>query len=250
MNRHEPSEIDREQARELLGVWAMDALDPAERELVEHAIREDPELRAEAESFRSVTSALGEDAAVAPPASLRESVFAQINEPSTENHAESAVTEISSKRRGLGRGFWLGSVAASIALVLGIVWGVSTLGDTGISQRDQFVAIEEVLERPGAEHYTAELSGGGEIEAATGPEGTAVLTAADLPEVESDRTYQLWAIAGDEQPESLGLLEVEDGRALTRVEDLPQEAVLALTVEPEGGSEQPTTEPIGAIETT
>ena len=64
---------------------------------------------------------------------------------------------------------------------------------------------------------------------------------ADLPD---DLTYQVWAI-GDGGATSSGLLEPENGAVLA-VLPFDGEGVIALavTIEPAGGSEQPTTEPI------
>ncbi|WP_425554611.1 hypothetical protein, partial [Georgenia daeguensis] len=68
------SEHDAE--RELLGAWALDAVDDVERAAVERAIREDPELAAEAGALRETAARLADAGAVAPPPALREAVLA------------------------------------------------------------------------------------------------------------------------------------------------------------------------------
>ena len=67
----------------------------------------------------------------------------------------------------------------------------------------------------------------------------------DLPELGSGRVYQIWAVHGEEMV-SAGIVEDDDdGKAM----GLPgQDTQVALTVEPEGGSKQPTTDPIVLVD--
>lgn len=73
-----------------------------------------------------------------------------------------------------------------------------------------------------------------------------IVTAFDLPPAAAGRTYQLWGLAPDAQPVSLGTFDTgPDGRAVV-LRRLPSEtayAQSAVTEEPAGGSEQPTTNP-------
>ena len=71
-----------------------------------------------------------------------------------------------------------------------------------------------------------------------------VLMAEDLPKAPETRTYQIWVIEGD-QPEPSGLFNPE-GETVAAVVKKPLEGAdaVAVTVEPEGGSPQPTTKPM------
>jgi uncharacterized protein (TIGR03083 family) len=60
---------------ELLGAWALDAVEPAQREAVDAAVRTDPVLRAQGDELRHVVALLGEDVATAPPPSVRQAVL-------------------------------------------------------------------------------------------------------------------------------------------------------------------------------
>ena len=62
---------------------------------------------------------------------------------------------------------------------------------------------------------------------------------------DADQVLQLWAIA-DGQPASMGIfVPDDDGHVAFVMEGTePEGRVYAVTVEPEGGSEQPTSEPI------
>jgi anti-sigma-K factor RskA len=76
-------------------------------------------------------------------------------------------------------------------------------------------------------------------------DGLITMEAAGLEPLTSDQTYQVWGIESG-RPTSLGLLgPAPDGEALGAVRaDLSSVDSLAVTVEPAGGSAQPTTTPV------
>lgn len=71
-----------------------------------------------------------------------------------------------------------------------------------------------------------------------------IVQAADLAELPSESTYQLWLIDED-GAHGAGLITSPD-QTVVMHDDMPPGAQLGLTVEPAGGSEQPTTDPIAA----
>jgi anti-sigma-K factor RskA len=75
---------------------------------------------------------------------------------------------------------------------------------------------------------------------------TAFVSTAALAPLPADKTYQLWLI--DEQPESVGLFETDPsgvGRVAVQAQKpLSEYQYIGITVEPAGGSPQPTTQPI------
>ena len=75
--------------------------------------------------------------------------------------------------------------------------------------------------------------------------GLAVLQAHGLEELPTDKTYQVWALRGDE-PASIGFLDdPARGEVVTTLGvDLSGADAVAVTVEPRGGSPQPTTTPV------
>ena len=63
-----------------------------------------------------------------------------------------------------------------------------------------------------------------------------------LPDLPTDKTYQLWAIAGDTPPRSLGVLDAASTgqpQLVTKTTNAG-ETVVAITAEPAGGSTAPT----------
>lgn len=73
--------------------------------------------------------------------------------------------------------------------------------------------------------------------------GRAILQVANLPVVPTDRDYQLWFIIND-QPQSAGVFAVQDPERddFFTIEELKQDGqgAFAITMEPKGGSPQPT----------
>ena len=70
------------------------------------------------------------------------------------------------------------------------------------------------------------------------------VVSADLPPAPAGKVYQLWAITHDQQKLSVGLIEPDDrGHGFTVFDissSVPDVAAAAITLEPKGGSEQPT----------
>ncbi|HEY0779224.1 MAG TPA: anti-sigma factor, partial [Gemmatirosa sp.] len=78
-------------------------------------------------------------------------------------------------------------------------------------------------------------------------QGLVLLTAAAMPRPHPGRTYQLWGIPRGGHPQSLGTFAPEaDGhvQAVLRVPPEAEMRVAAVTEEPDGGSAQPTGQPL------
>jgi anti-sigma-K factor RskA len=74
----------------------------------------------------------------------------------------------------------------------------------------------------------------------------AIVVTSGLPPLDaSKQTYQLWAIAAG-RPRSLGTMQTDEGGSGVTVVALDTAGVdtIAMTVEPAGGSDQPTSSPI------
>lgn len=225
-------------ARELLAAWALDAVDDVERAAVERAMRADPALAAEGRALRETALALATHASAPAPDATRAAVLAQI--ATTPQVAVAPAPPVRGNRRGsLGR---VAAVAAAFVLGAAVPTGVALYQASQVTQLErQTQALDDALARPGARLVQAPVTGGGTATAIVA-EGATLFTAHDLPALE-DGDYQLWVIA-DGAPTSAGLLEVSDGGTLADVAALAPEAALAVTVEPVGGSLQPTTEPL------
>lgn len=249
---------DHRAERELLGAWALDAVDDVERAAVERAIREDPEVAAEARALRETAAMLATTQAAPPPPALREAVLAAVATTAQEpgagrtgaappDEARGRTRDPAGRRRSArraGHQRWLAAAAVLLAAAIPGTLAVQQAQRAQLAE-GQVAAITEALARPGAELLSADVTGGGRAVAVVGDDG-AFFTVRDLPALGGDRDYQLWVI-DDAGPTSAGVVEARDGLASTEVAAVPEGAVLAMTVEPAGGSPQPTTTPIVAM---
>ncbi len=77
-------------------------------------------------------------------------------------------------------------------------------------------------------------------------QGTALFIASNLPDLPADKVYEAWTVSG--QPVPAGTFTPEGSNTTVRLPDAALDAKsLAVTIEPGGGSQQPTTEPIFTV---
>jgi anti-sigma-K factor RskA len=99
-----------------------------------------------------------------------------------------------------------------------------------------------VMAAPDAATTTREVTGGGEVRViASAQHDAAIVVGASLEALDRDRTYQVWRM-DDGTPTSVGLL--GPGPGVLLVKDIAGADAFAISVEPAGGSEQPTSTPI------
>jgi anti-sigma-K factor RskA len=73
-----------------------------------------------------------------------------------------------------------------------------------------------------------------------------------LPRLDPSQAYQLWALTDAGEARSLGLMEYDDGGVAVADDidfDMDGARAVAITIEPAGGSEQPTSDPVYVAET-
>jgi anti-sigma-K factor RskA len=242
-----------EQLRELLALEAVGALSDTARAELDAAIEDRPDLRAELESLRDAAATMAEAISEPPPASLRARVLETIaatpqEQPLPVPGAPGApepepppapVVPITAARRHR----WLrwGALAAAAAAVVIAVLIVSPFGG---DDTDEHVA--QVLQDPNARtvELTGELSGLRLVHSAAAD--ASVLEGEAIAAPEGSDVYELWRIAGS-TPEAVirEFRPGDDGMVAVLVEGLdPGRDVFAVTLEPDGGSDQPTSDPI------
>lgn len=139
---------------------------------------------------------------------------------------------------------WRGLVAAGTAAVLALgAFGVWRSIDGGGQQGSPNVA-SQVLDASDATRVEKTLPGGGTATIVRSASvGKAVLVASDLPAVPSDRTYQLWLAKGSTFT-SAGLVPGAGDQTVVLEGDANTATGAGITVEPSGGSTQPTMNPL------
>jgi anti-sigma-K factor RskA len=218
---------------ELLGAYALDAVDPDERRRVEDYLTSNPRAAAEVQQHREVATMLAYTGMDAPDG-LWDRIVSTIEEPAPAPGPELAKVlpmEASGRRRSRASSFgkWLAATAAAAVLAVAAVSFLDR--DTGSDPMQ--LAVDAA--RADRDTRIARLSAEGsdvEIEAVVDENGRGFLVADGLPQLPRDQTYQLWGVVGDDVI-SIGILgpnpELE---AFTARADV---AALAVTIEPAGG---------------
>jgi anti-sigma-K factor RskA len=226
----------------LTGAYALDALDADERRVFEEHLATCEACAEEVSGLVSTASRLGAAAGVQPPESLRAGVMAKVR----------ATRQLppSPPARGAGgppqdvhrpRSRVLMAVAAALLVVAGGL-GVVAFSEQRRAARAEQAAgqLAAVLGAPDARTLTAVGSAGSSARVVfSGQQRRAVFVAHAMTAAEG-RDLQLWVIAHGTF-RSAGL--VEGGRPIL-AEGVDVTSVLGVTVEPDGGSRQPTSTPV------
>lgn len=236
------------------GAYAADALPADDVAAFEAAMATDPALRSEVEGLQATTARLGLAAAEPAPESLRASVMAEVDRTRQDvplGGADPVVVPM--RRRATPTAVWLlGTAAALLAvLVVGLgAWGIhlrhdnSTLTQAGAQ-------VTRVLTAPDARTVSGPIKdqpGRGAVVVSPSLD-EAVFVAAGLPAPPAGQTYQLWFMDSAGVAVSAGTFDPgSDGRVAVSLVGSPgSAAVVGMTLEPDGGSPEPTTPPVLAI---
>ncbi len=236
---------------ELLGAYALDAVDADEAAAIEAHLADCPRCRSEVEAHREVAALLSSGTTTAVPDGVWDRIAADLGEAPPPVPIEVALDR---RRAGAAASARprraLAGLAAAAAVVVVALMGavlVNQRGDLDDLESEVAAAqdrgrLSELVGDPSTR--VVELEGDGEgARAFVGQDGASVLVATALPALDDDRTYQLWGLPeGGEEMVSLGVLGDDPDEAEFRVEgDI---TTLAITDEPGGGSPDPTGDPL------
>lgn len=238
MNDHSTPEIE-----ELIGAYALDAVDDDEREAVEQHLAVCARCRAELAEHREVAALLAYDGRPAP-AEVWDRIVISLDEPppamrlkldAPDNAAD--VVSIDERRRAKNQRRMFATVAA-VAAAIALVLGVVVVQQNNESDQPTMLAlVEEARANPGSTTATLrppEGTGDAEATAVVTPDGQGFVVASDLPALPADRTYQLWGVI-DDQAISLGVLGTNPDVAAFQVDEANRVAAYAITDEAAGG---------------
>lgn len=259
---------DQRSIDDLAAAYALDALSPDERARFEAEAT--PEALAEAARLADTATLLSSDTA-APPPGLRASVLDAIarepqlpaeapiaapaavtpapwDEPMSVEPPSPSVGTGAAERRARAR--WrplrtVGAIAAGSALLLG---GVALGTQLGGDSRNE--ALGAVVAAADAERGEVELPDGSTATVVWSVErGESAILFDGLSAAPEGSTYQAWYIDAD-GPQSAGIFD-SSGEVTTFLLDgaFSAGAAVGVTVEPAGGSDAPTTDPILVVET-
>jgi len=228
--------VTHQEIEELLGAFALDALDADEREEVEAHLATCPRCRAEVAAHREVTAMLG-NAVVEGPAAAPDDLWDRISTSLQDEPPALAPVVPPSRGRRLALVSIFGAVAAALILVVGLLTAkVSNLDNQFNSLKHQ-ATVSSVILSP---HKTVQLTStpaGWSVEAVISPSGDGYIINPSMPVLGRSQTFQLWALSRGKVV-SLGVLGRHPNGAAIRVE--PTMTVLMITAEPVGGTPAPT----------
>ncbi|MCP3425568.1 anti-sigma factor [Rothia sp. AR01] len=137
--------------------------------------------------------------------------------------------------------------AAAAAVVPGVALGGWALGQQSAQQDQQVIAQEQqrqerLLAAPDVEVQRVQMDGGAATIFASRDRDAALLVASDFPDPGEGKQYQLWLLEdGTPVPD----VTFDGGQSdVWASGDLAGVQAMAVTVEPAGGSEHPTTDPL------
>jgi Anti-sigma-K factor rskA len=166
--------------------------------------------------------------------------------PDTDALLQRAVSSRKAPATGTWRGVALASVAAAVGAIAASVTSFALMNRELDEERHQAAEVAAVLVAPDAEVGTADVTGGGRVSVVMSDAlGDAVVVLDDPPEISVELAYQLWYV-GDEI-RSAGVLGSSVDTTTVLLRDVEGADAVALSVEPSGGSDQPTTDPITAV---
>lgn len=218
--------------------YALDALDDLERARFEVHLEACDDCREELAGFVTTTGRIGESLPQTPPPLLRERLMTEI--ASTPQLRRTAVDRSGRMRRAIPR------LAVAAALLVG---GFGVGGFLVEHQRAEDlsvsnVAISTVLGAPDAVTQTKALKAGGNLRmVSSASNDSAVVVAHGLTAPTDQKVYQLWMI-DDSGPHSQGTFTTAGTMIM---QGLGTADRIAVTIEPAGGSKQPSTPPIATM---
>lgn len=249
-DRHDDGMSDDVHA--LSGSYAVDALDDEERVRFEAHLRMCPACREEVDGLREATAALAADAATEPPTGLRDRLLAEIANvrplPPVSSRTAAPVTSLTVRRR-LGGVVGSRLLVAAAVLVLVAAAAAALWRPWSEDPQPRLSAAEQVLTADDAARTEQALANGAAATVVVSrSEGRAVLLADDLPPAPAGKDYQLWLQTPSGRMTPAGLLPAADDVTYLLDGDASEATAVGITIEPKGGSPQPTTTPIALFD--
>ena len=239
--------MSEERFEDLKDAYVLGALPEEERSEFEQYLVAHPDLQAEVEALSNVAGLLAfSPQEQEPPPDLRRRIMDTVEAEAVQRRVHPHASR-RSWLAGLREVVGLRdlALAAAAMLVIGLFsWSMLLQGEV----RDLQGRVQSLQSQPQGPQMIA-LGGAGtkqgaRAELVTLEDNRAVLVAENMPPVPEGKTYQIWVIKGD-TPQPSGLFNPRGG-SIAAVVEKPVEGAdaVAVTVEPEGGSPKPTTDPM------
>lgn len=230
----------------LTGAYAADALDHDERRLFERHLDDCDACTREVAELQATAARLGAAVAVPPPSDLRERVLAEIER--TRQERPRARPPAAARRGRFDR--LLPAAAALVLLTAGAGVVVDHYRDRAADLEQHQERLDGVMAAPDARMVESHGDDGAMARAVVSASmGEAVLVVDRMAPAPQEHTYELWVI-DDEGATPAGMFDVDERGRTTRLVagDFSGARAIGVTIEPMGGSPQPTSEPVMVLE--
>ena len=241
--------MNHDDASELLAPLALDALDDDARAEIEAHVDTCTECQNELDGLREVATALG-NTVESPPEGLWDKIAGRLYETERDVATlpplltEYPVSEARHARRVVRRvrvvvaATLLAAAAAIVALSINLSSENNQVAD--LQNALGTSVVHQALAAPG--HRLVRLTGSAHQELARFvllSDGTGYLVSSKMPPLPSGETYQLWGIVAGKAV-SIGVMGSSPHDAAFTLASSPGPSSLAVTVEPAGGTQKPT----------
>jgi anti-sigma-K factor RskA len=241
----------RDDLHTLTGAYALDAIDGPERERFEHHLHRCQPCGHEVRGLQETAARLAVAVARTPPPRMKVAVLgaaARTRQLPPVVDTRPAPDPRAARGRRPRLAVVVASVATAVVIALGIAFGMQR--DQLNVVRAQQHAVAAVLNAPDARIVTDRTNLGGTATVVVSARlHKLIFTTHGLPTLAGSRVYQLWVMGPGGSATSVGLL-AKSGDAGTLpllASGLIRGDRMGVTVEPSGGTKQPTTKPIVVI---
>ncbi|TGA98539.1 anti-sigma factor [Streptomyces sp. MZ04] len=234
--------LPRRPVHSLAVPYALDALEPRELRRFERHLARCGRCQEETRLLTEGAVRLAGAASTPPPPALLDRVMTAVRTTEQEPRTQAPVAASAPPRT---RALLVPLAAAVLALVACAVLAVQLARTDDRLDRERAAAreIAHVLAAPDARATGEQDAGGRGINVvASESRRRAVVTVTGLEGPPRGRVHQLWLMRPASEPRSLGLLEGETPVLATGLS--ASASSLAVTTEPDGGSDRPTSDPL------
>lgn len=223
----------------LSGAYALDALSAEEAVAFRTHLDACPACCQEVRELRSAAARMGASEAVAPPPYLKDRVL-EAADRTPQQPPKVSPLQAPRPARWSPR---LVAAAAAAVLLVGTAIGVGVT--VGEPEDTLATGVVEVFTAPDARSVEVETTHGPLKVATSQSEGEMAVDTSDLVPLDDEHVYQVWTVVAGEPLPVLVLEQPDTGAHM----GMPAPGTeVAITVEPAGGSERPTTEPIAQLD--
>lgn len=240
---HDPAPHD------LLAAYLLDAVDDDERQRFEEHLLGCTECERELAELGGTVEALAASVPVAPPPRLREEVLRQVAQdraahdgsaaPAGQSDAPTDMLAAQREKRSSRRMFLLAGAAAAVAAVMALVIGPFLGTDT--------MTTQTIAAAADAERFEVAVGDATATVIVSRSLNKAAIETSDMAPAPDGQAYQLWLAQADGTLTDAGLMPQTDNPAMVLSTDLGEAVAVGITMEPSGGSPQPTSEPIALV---